>query len=601
MIHSLKYCLSIFVYLFSLSLLPAQNKELGIQYYNEKKYPQAIEELEKVYKKYPDERIYGLLHSAYINTQNYKQALKLSDNPPPALLKIVSDVDKAYVLSLMKEDKKSEKLIQEILNALPPNQDIILKIAHKFFAYKWYNHTENTYLKGQKALHNYYNFAFELSEVYAATGNITKMASALLSALEYGSDYLEAVKNAMGTFLYDDANGKIQQTFKQECLKIAQAKPNDTQYMEMLIWLYLQENNYAQAFTFSKTLDKRKKEDGKRFIDLALMARNNEDYALAAQCYGYIIDKDEKNYYYRLAKIEWVNVLQEQMAHQAFLDEGTIKNLQKSYEKALEDLGYSEMTAELIINYARLLAFQINDVPKALEYLNELQKNPSIPKQAKAKAKLLKGDIYILKDDIWEAILLYGQVNTDFKQHPIGFEAKLKSAKAYYFTGDFDWAKTQLDVIKAATSKLIANDAIILSVLISDHLGMDTTRVPLEMFARADFMYYQQKYAEALAILQGIPILYPHHLSILDDVYFLQAKIYLQQQLIPQAITYLEKAVAYQDLLADDALLLLAKIYEDQLKEIQKAMVYYEKIIIDHPDSVHAVYARKKYRALRGT
>ena len=41
--------------------------------------------------------------------------------------------------------------------------------------------------------------------------------------------------------------------------------------------------------------------------------------------------------------------------------------------------------------------------------------------------------------------------------------------------GDFEWAQAQFSILKASTSKLIANDALDLSVFIMDNLGLDTT------------------------------------------------------------------------------------------------------------------------------
>jgi hypothetical protein len=44
-----------------------------------------------------------------------------------------------------------------------------------------------------------------------------------------------------------------------------------------------------------------------------------------------------------------------------------------------------------------------------------------------------------------------------------------------YYTGDFNWARRQLDILKAATTQLIANDALNLSLLISDNLNADSS------------------------------------------------------------------------------------------------------------------------------
>ena len=86
----------------------------------------------------------------------------------------------------------------------------------------------------------------------------------------------------------------------------------------------------------------------------------------------------------------------------------------------------------------------------------------------------------------------------DFKENPIGHEAKLRRAKIAYYQGDFQWAQAQLGALKASTSKLIANDAMDLSLLITDNYNLDTTEIAMKTFANADLLAYQQKYTQAI-------------------------------------------------------------------------------------------------------
>ena len=71
----------------------------------------------------------------------------------------------------------------------------------------------------------------------------------------------------------------------------------------------------------------------------------------------------------------------------------------------------------------------------------------------------------------------------EFKNDPLGHLAKFKNAQVYYFSGEYDWCQAQLDVLKASTSKLIANDALELSVLITDNYNMDTSETAMKLFA----------------------------------------------------------------------------------------------------------------------
>lgn len=217
------------------------------------------------------------------------------------------------------------------------------------------------------------------------------------------------------------------------------------------------------------------------------------------------------------------------------------------------------------------------------------------------RAKLYLGDYYIIADQPWESLLLYTQVEKAEKGNPLGEEAKYRNAKLAYYKGDFEWAQTQLKIIKANTSEFISNDAIDLSVFILDNLNTDDTDFALLKFAKADLLRYQNKLDEAEDTLNLILKDYPQT-ALQDDILFLKYKIEKDRQHYDKAADYLQKIIDNYgtDILADNALFYLGDIYQNFLKDDEKAKSYYEKIILDYKDSTFSIEARKRYRKLRG-
>ena len=582
------------------SLFAQQNDALAFEFLQQKEYEKAAELLQKLHKNNPTDKNYQALLTCYTQLKKFTDAEKLVVKQYKISKDLVYRIDLGTVYILSGKEKKGKEVFNDLINDLGPHSNEIIKIGGKFFQIKSYDYAVETYEKGRRLLNGQYTFAFELAEVYNAMGNYSKMASEILSVLEFGEGYLEGVKSAISTQLSGDLEGKKRQLFKDEILMAVQKNPNDVVYSELLIWMYLEENNFASAFIFSKALDKRNNETGTRMMQLAKVCRQNFDYSTAEKCYQYLIGKGNNSYFEQSARLELVNLLKEKLEHNPIKSELDIASLQTAYQETIKDLGKNANTIELIMGYAHFLAFYKGNPTEAISLLNEAVKIPGLTQSEAATCKLLLGDVYVYKDDVWEAILFYGQVSQDFKDDVIGFEAKLRSAKAYYYTGNFDWAKSNLDVLKAATSKLIANDALQLSVLISDNLGMDTTTAALILFAKADLFYFQGNSDSALITLQKIPTLFPDNLTLLDEVYFLKGKIYSQKLLWDLAIAEYEKAVSYNDLLVDDALMELAKIYENVLLKPEKAISYYEKLVLDFPGSVYTVQARQRYRILRG-
>jgi tetratricopeptide (TPR) repeat protein len=236
----------------------------------------------------------------------------------------------------------------------------------------------------------------------------------------------------------------------------------------------------------------------------------------------------------------------------------------------------------------------------AVKLLEEIISMPGIADEFKAECKLELGDILILKNEVWDAALYYGQVDKDFKHDAIGREAKFRNARLSYYLGEFDWAAAQLNVLKAATSQLISNDAMALALLIMDNVA-DSNTAPLLLYSRADLLEFRNDDDDALATLDSVLIQFPKH-SLTDEVWYKKAEIFEKKELFDTAAFYFNEIVEKypDDILADDALFQLANLNENQLNNKTKAMECYEKLLTKYSGSLFVAEARKKFRALRG-
>jgi tetratricopeptide (TPR) repeat protein len=277
-----------------------------------------------------------------------------------------------------------------------------------------------------------------------------------------------------------------------------------------------------------------------------------------------------------------------------------LQQVEREYEQFLDEIGRNKRTAPIVAELADLEAFYLKNLDKAIALLEELVGFPMVDKETQSRAKLSLGDFYLIKGERWDATLLYSQVDKLYKDDALGHEARFKNAKLSYFFGDFDWSKTQFDVLKASTSKLISNDAIDMSVFILDNT-QDSITEPLEVYAAAELLVFQNRFDEAFTKLDSLKEAFPKH-SLDDDVYYLKAQIYKKQRDYPKAITAFEKILAEykEEIRADNALFEMAEIYETRLDQKDKAKELYEKLFTDFTDSSLAVEARKRFRILRG-
>lgn len=278
-----------------------------------------------------------------------------------------------------------------------------------------------------------------------------------------------------------------------------------------------------------------------------------------------------------------------------------LRALEKEYNDFLGIHGINASTALITSELAMLEALYIYDLPRAISLLNEVIHLPGITAYVQAYAKLDLGDYYLMSGEVWEATLLYSQVDKTFVEELIGQDARFRNAKLSYYNGDFEWAQSQFDILKTSTSKLIANDALDLSIFIMDNLGLDSNAHALSEFAKAELLIFQNKMDSAIQKLTIISNIYPEH-GLQDDILYLKAKLFERKR------DYFSAEALYQQIIdeypeeirADNALYYQAQLYERQLNNPEKAKACYEKLFMEYTDSTFAIDARKRFRELRG-
>lgn len=578
------------------------DEKLANQYFQNKEYDKAIVYYEKLFGKKASDLIYQNYLSCLLELKEFKTAEKvvkkqMKNNPG----QLDYGVDLGMVYLAAGEPDKARSEYEKAIKQLPADQEPVFNLADAFLKIKEWDHAIATYQKGRKLLRGVYPFNMELAEVYQQKGDVSAMISEYLDMLELGDSYLQSVQNSLQTSFGIEGDAKRNEIIRSQLLKRVQQSPDKTVYTELLIWMFMQQKEFDAAFTQIKALDKRKREDGSRVIALAQICVQNENYDVAVKAYKYVIDKGPESSYYLSARIELLNAMYKKVVSQNSYTQAELIELEANYGKSLLELGRSVGTVSLIKDMAHLQAFYLYKTKEAITLLEEAVQMPLLSATLQAECKLELADILLMTGDMWEASLTYSQVEKAFKYDVVGQEAKFRNARIAFYTADFKWAQAQLDVLKGSTSKLIANDAMALSIMISDNMGWDSITTPLEMYARADLLSFQNRDDEALIVLDSIQGKYPSH-TIQDDILFKRYAIMMKKNKYEEAAKYLQNIIDNfsWDILGDDAIFYLAGLYENRLNDKQKAMDLYNELLVKFPGSMFTVEARKKFRKLRG-
>lgn len=577
-------------------------RDIALEYFRNREYDKALPLFEKLWDDNPSDFHYHYYFHCLIESKDFKKAEKAARRQIKASKNNQRfEVDLGYALLAGGEIEKGKKAFDDILKNLPSDRRIINDIANAFISRRENDYAIKTYMRGRELLNDSNLFRMELGNLYDMLGNFEKMVDEYLSIIRTDITNLSQIQTRFQNALFGDSEGNRGQFLRTSLLRNIRQYPDVTIYSELMLWFSIQQSDFESAYLQAVALDRRLNENGIKVFSIAQLSMVNKNYDVAIRAYEYLIARGPENQYYLNSRIEILKAESKRLTSHYPVDQQLMLSLEKRYDETIKELGKNRFTIALIRDLANLYAFMFYDSEKAINLLNEALAIPGIGQQNNAECKLDLADILLYSGDVWEATLLYMQVEKEFPNEPIGHEAKLRNARLSFYIGEFEWARAQLDVLKAATSKLIANDAMALSLLIKDNMEPDSTYEALALFAQAELHSYRSRDDLALQVFDTLMKKFPYHM-IHDDVYFRKAEISIRMNKYTEAVDYLKKIIELypNELLADKALFRLAEVFEVYLNDTETAMLYYKELLLNYPASLQTTPARQRFRTLRG-
>lgn len=602
----MKFILSLFILFFVNVALFSQDsdQQLAEHYYSQQEFDKALVYYQKLHDQNPNKFFFNRLIECLEATGDDKEVEKLLKK---MVAKNAYDLDYPILLATFYENHneraKADKIYGDLIDQMQPSSRDVIALFNAFKAQGKNELAFATLEKGRKLLKNTYPLNFQFAEYYGSMGQTQNMMNEYLDLLDYHPSYMSSLQRILSNQVdFTQEESEEFEILRTALIERTQKHPAETIYAEMLTWLFIQNGNFGAALVHVKALDKRTGAEGGLVYELGTICVENKDYTNARKCFQYVVDLGESGNFLIRGQNALLNV--------RFLEVTTLRNYSATelnetilaYEEAIARYGMKGSTVNLMTELAHIQAFYANQGQNAIDLLNKTLETQGLTDMQRAEVKMLLGDIHVLHGDVWEASLFYMQVDKDFKYEAIGHEAKFKNARIFYYDGEFDFAQSQLDVLKQSTSKLIANDALKLSLLITDNYGLDSNYIAMNWFANADLLIEQHQYQKAFVLFDSIIEVYPYH-SLGDEILLKKARAMELQGNWNEAISFLEELLKFysDDILADDALFLLGDIYENRLMNGEKAAEYYKIILFDYKGSLYTDESRRRFQKLRGS
>ena len=569
----------------------AQNAIKADEAFKESKFTEALEMYQALLKKTPKSYSYTTrIISCFQQLERYKEAKVLIEktmliNNSKALL-----VYLGYNYLLMGKENMADSTFEKCHEIIVQNTNNVYVVARQFEQFGLIDKAVKSYEIAAELSENP-NFQINLARLYGEQGNISLMIDTYINYLKIDPSALNTIKVKLYPFLTEEKINQNNQLLKEKLVLNIQQDP-DTTYNKLLSWLYIIEKQYKKAFIQEKAILSREEGTYYQLIELARLTEKSGDFNLASSIYNFIIERCPSIDMQLLANQKSLNI----KVNDANKEQYSEINL--LYETLILKYNQNRALVPIIIDYARFLCFEQGNSVEATSILKEKLKI-SYPITSVAQIKLALGDILVYQERFDEALIYYTQVQLSLKNSPIAQEARFRVAKTSFYKGDFKWAETQLKVLKSSISQLIANDALELKLVISDHKYEDSLQVALNAFSKASLLQFQNKTTKAIEVLSNITENHKEE-TIVDDAIFKMGSIYETQKKYDKAIENYTKIIEEfkESILLDDAYYRLGILYETIFNNTEEAKRCYEYILFNLENSIHLVESRKRYRSL---
>ncbi len=581
-----------------------KNIQLANHYYQNQDYKKAIIFYESLseqsrYIQVIHEQFFKalLFEKAYKTCKSYfKRVLKWFPNDPQY------NIDYGVYLTKIGKEQQALDFYDDYLERIKLKSIFLNPTGQYFFKYKRYDYAEKTYLLG--IIIDPVTFGLELAGLYKRLAYDKKAIITYLNILDIAQNELETIEVELNDYINTEWENVLEKSIFQYI-----SKQHHIVFNQLLVWLYTQKKDFYKAFLQAKSIDKRKKLSGNNLLELAKLTLNNKDYDITIDILNYLIMKyPHVTKIYYLARKELVRTQELQIKNTFPINKEKVIAIADAYkiiiaQKAKQNGSSNAQIAlfntfEETIDLAKLYAFYLDKKDTAILLLQQLL-DIRFKHLKRPLALMTLGDVYVLSGKPWEATLVYLKVQEEYKSSEEANLAKLKNAKVHYYTGNFKLAKGYLDILKTATNRKTANDAIALSIFIDDNSGLDTTDIRLKRFTEIELLAYQNQYKKALTAFDQLFEDCSNH-PLGDDILWQQSLMLRKLSRFEEAINKLQILLdKYRsDVLADEANYTIGLIYEINLKDYEKAKIYYKQQLLDFKGSWQIEEARERYRNL---
>ncbi|MCF7811443.1 hypothetical protein K9N50_10700 [bacterium] len=503
---------------------------------------------------------------------------------------VIIAADRIDVLFLADENERADAEITRLLSEYKGSEKAYTEIASILFQHRKNERATEVIMQGRKDAGNKFLYARDLARWYENQMDWYNAIEEYLLYLEDSNQRLNYVTGAIGDMPDESGADSIAAEIITDRIKTSYKDEYAVQLRRLLASLYFKNKEYEKALQQYRLIDEYGRKSGEELLEFADLLMMEEEYKLALCAYSELLLSDfpDKMKVNAILGIGRTNLAlgNADSARAAFNSVLTPGNPNEAVFEAFEELGKLEFTKDGSPAKARKMFESALKIASRSRVLN---KHVDEVRVKSAITWAMEGDLETAKKEL-NALLK----NNRRASNAVSM-ALFELARIAFWQGNIDELQQRANaLIIADPSSDYANEALSVASLLTD---LKENPSAIQSFGRADFAEFQGSQKIAKVILDSLAL--NENPRIVEEAFWQNYRIALKQDSLDNALTYLEKIIKLKGALrADLAVYNAGELIEKGMLNPNLAVEYYEKILIDYPDSPLVDKARRRLRQI---
>lgn len=573
---------------------------LADQYQRAGQLDRAVTVLEDLLAEAPSSTpVFDRLRNAYLSANRFDDAIRLIEERmtlggrTPALL---AELGSAYFSAGQPDEART--VWNEALQVGTGSPQTYRVLYTVYFRNRLWEDARDVLLEGRERLRQPGLFGLELAELFGRTNQHVESLHEWVNLLEEDSSRISFVQSRMGRLLEQSEAGNV---YRQELDRLIRRDPTRLSLRRLAGWMASETGDFAEGLNHIRAVDRLAQESGESLFSFAESALQAHALDEALQAYDIILENHQDSPTAPAALMSSA-LLFEKRAIDAgeHLQPGPFaEEARDRYVRFMTHYGHHAAAPTAILRLANLHRDVFRDFPEAETLLRNLLERQLTP-NTRAEIQLELGELLIRQGRIAHARAAFRQVDADQRTGDRAERARLALAELDFFEGNFDASLSRAQAMHRNPATNVANNAIDMRLLISEHTGPDSLSSALRMFARSQLLQRQYLLEDALQTLDTLLQSYGGH-SIIPIARYRRAEA-LRNLLRPEeAVAELSILIAsfQESHLIDRSLFLRAEIHERDRDDYRAAFDGYTELLTRFPGSPLAPEARSRARIIQ--